>query len=87
MLKLQSTSVYVIDRRVTQCPSNVTQATMARRLQGASRQHGNRLNFERVLLNNSTDVFSSFLRQGGMPCKCMVAIDNTVSHRAFSLSS
>ena len=86
MLKLESTSVYVMDRRVTQRPSNVTQATMARRLQGASRQHGNRLNFERVLLN-STDVFLSFLRQGGMPCKCMVAIDNTVSHRAFSLSS
>ena len=48
MLKMQSAGTYVLNQGVTQRASNVAQAKMKRRLQGALKQHGNRLNFERL---------------------------------------
>ena len=43
-----SAGTYVLNQGVTQRAGNVAQAKMKRRLQGALKQHGNRLNFERL---------------------------------------
>ena len=48
MPKMQSAGTYVLNQGVTQRAGNVAQAKMKRRLQGALKQHGNRLNFERL---------------------------------------
>jgi len=50
MPKMQSAGTYVLNQGVTQRAGNVAQANMKRRLQGALKQHGNRLNFERVFI-------------------------------------
>jgi hypothetical protein len=45
---MQSAGTYVLNQGVTQRAGNIAQAKMKRRLQGALKQHGNRLNFERL---------------------------------------
>ena len=57
MPKMQSAGTYVLNQGVTQRTGNVAQVKMKRRLQGALKQHGNRLNFERLFSEQRRCVF------------------------------